>query len=60
MGVDIEQKLFPNGLERMALVVKGDTLVVAGNNAGTYDGTWLATIELLKRLGCRWRDLHQR
>lgn len=40
--------------EGYVVVAKGDALVLAGNDAGPYQGTFYAVSELLERLGVRW------
>ena len=40
--------------EGYLILAKGDTLVLAGNDAGPYQGTFYAVSELLERLGVRW------
>ncbi|MGD0090848.1 MAG: DUF4838 domain-containing protein [Planctomycetota bacterium] len=50
----------PSGLttarqeEGYVIIAKGDTLVLAGNDKGPYQGTFYAVAELLNRLGVRW------
>jgi len=50
----------PSGLtperkeEGYIIVTKKDSLVVAGNDTGPYQGTFFAVSELLNRLGVRW------
>jgi len=40
--------------EGYLIVARGNTLVLAGNDAGPYQGTFYAVSELLERLGVRW------
>jgi hypothetical protein len=40
--------------EGYVIVARGSTLVLAGNDAGPYHGTFYAVSELLERLGVRW------
>ncbi len=50
----------PSGLtpdrkdEGYVIISKGDTLVLAGNDAGPYHGTYYAVAEFLNRQGVRW------
>lgn len=50
----------PNGLtaarreEGYLIVAQGDTLVLAGNDTGPYQGTFFAVSEFLNRQGVRW------
>lgn len=50
----------PSGLtpdrkeEGYVIVAKGDTLVLAGNDTGPYQGTFFAVSEFLNRQGVRW------
>src|SRR6185436_640952 len=40
--------------EGLVIRAKGDTLLLAGNDARPYNGTHYAVAELLHRLGVRW------
>ncbi len=59
-GTDALKLDIPTGLtterleEGYLILARGDTLVLAGNAMGPYQGTYYAVAELLNRLGVRW------
>jgi hypothetical protein len=55
LGLDLPRGLTPDRREEgYAIIAKGDTLVVAGNDEGPYQGTFFAVAEFLERQGVRW------
>ena len=52
-GEDVPQGPWPTS-EEIQLKSKGDWLIVAGNDAGDYQGTAFAATLLLEKLGCGW------
>ena len=52
-GEDVPQGPWPTS-EEILLKSKGDWLIVAGNDAGGYQGTAFAATLLLEKLGCGW------
>ena len=55
MKLNIPTGLTPDRKEEGYIIsVKGDRLVLAGNDEGPYQGTFFAVSEFLNRLGVRW------
>ena len=55
LKLDIPAGLTPERREEgYVIIAKGDTLVLAGNDAGPYQGTFFAVSEFLNRQGVRW------
>ncbi|MBI1734549.1 MAG: DUF4838 domain-containing protein [Candidatus Rokubacteria bacterium] len=54
-GVAIPDGLTPERVEEgFVIVARGDTLLLAGNDAGPYYGSYYAVADFLHRLGVRW------
>ena len=60
MTQEVKGLAIPSGLTRerkedaYVILCRGNTLVLAGNDAGPYHGTHYAVAEFLNRLGVRW------
>ncbi len=52
LGVDVAQQ-YP-GAEGFVIKTVGDDIVLAGNEAGSYQGTQDAVAQFLRTLGCGW------
>jgi len=53
LGVRVAQEAFPAG-ERYVIRRVGDDVVIAGNDAGSFEGTAMAVYHFLEELGCGW------